>query len=698
VSVESSPETNVKLIEETRRQINRLFEEVGHLSESDLPPADYYGEFLKRVLQGLAAPAGAVWVRTPQGHLQLQHQINLRQVGLDQESIRQHHDELLRQAFQQARPLHIPPHSSVGNAQEGKAVPGNPTDYEILLVPVVVEQVVAGLVEVWQDPKRNPNAIPGFLQYLGRMAHLASIYIRNRQLRQITGQQQLWTQLEAFARQIHGSLNPTEVGYMIVNEGRRLIECDRVSIGIRAGKKTKVEAISGADVVEKRSNLVQLMKALMDSVIVWGEKLVYSGTKDDSLPPDVLTALDNYLAESNSKFLALLPLKDERESESKKPPRSALMMECFEPSSSTEQLIARLEVVGKHSTSAIYNAVEHKRIPLRFLWRPLAKLQEGLGGKARAIGYSILAALVILIAVMVFVPYPLKMDAKGQLLPLDRHHIFSPVEGTIVGWGNGIEPGADVDKDTPLIKMYDVQLEMKILDMQQKIEAGEKAMASLRKQRDQSGQSATDKARIASEMARTKVEVDATSKQLLAYQERTHSDKDRPGEFWLLSPQRGTVLSWGFKETLTNTYVKPSQPLLRIGDKKDVWEVELKIPQKHIGQILQAYKTSNPEAELDVDILLSSRPTEVFKGKLARGKIGGEAAPTKDDPNESEPMILASVRIDGKGIAKEDRIRPELLTTGTEVHTKVRCGTRAMGYSLFYGLWEFFYEKVVFFF
>ena len=31
-------------------------------------------------------------------------------------------------------------------------------------------------------------------------------------------------------------------------------------------------------------------------------------------------------------------------------------------------------------------------------------------------------------------------------------------------------------------------------------------------------------------------------------------------------------------------------------------------------------------------------------------------------------------------------------------NTRVRCGNRAMGYSLFYGIWEFFYEKVVFFF
>ncbi len=313
-----NPQVDVNLLEQTRKQINRLVEEIARLSEADLAPTDYYGEFLQRVLTAVAAPAGAVWIRTPQGHLQLQHQINVRQVGLDRsETDRQTHDELLRMVAQTARPQLVPPRSGTGPAEEGKPAPGNPTDYMILICPILVDKQVAGLVEVWQDADRNPNAQQGFLQFITRMADLASAYTRNHQLRQMIGQQTLWTQLEAFARQIHASLNPMEVGYVVANEGRRLIDCDRVSVAQRRGRRAHVEAISGADVVEKRSNLVRLMATLFDKVLIWGEKLIYQGMKDDSLPPDVLTALDAYLAESNSKLLVILPLRDDRESESK---------------------------------------------------------------------------------------------------------------------------------------------------------------------------------------------------------------------------------------------------------------------------------------------------------------------------------------------------------------------------------------------
>ena len=40
---------------------------------------------------------------------------------------------------------------------------------------------------------------------------------------------------------------------------------------------------------------------------------------------------------------------------------------------------------------------------------------------------------------------------------------------------------------------------------------------------------------------------------------------------------------------------------------------------------------------------------------------------------------------------------PALLTS-SGVKAKIYCGDHAAGYSLFYGVWEFLYEKVVFWF
>ena len=53
-----------------------------------------------------------------------------------------------------------------------------------------------------------------------------------------------------------------ETAYIVANEGRRLIGCDRVSVAIKKGRKCKVQAISGQDTIENRSNIVAALNKL----------------------------------------------------------------------------------------------------------------------------------------------------------------------------------------------------------------------------------------------------------------------------------------------------------------------------------------------------------------------------------------------------------------------------------------------------
>src|SRR5206468_12915535 len=105
--------------------------------------------------------------------------------------------------------------------------------------------------------------------------------------------------------------------------------------------------------------------------------------------------------------------------------------ESFEPQEQNEALVSRLEIVGRHATTALYNAVEMRRIPLGWLWRPIAKVQDGLGGKAKAITTAIVAAVLITLLALIVVPWPLKMEANGQLVPVERAKIYPPRMGHI---------------------------------------------------------------------------------------------------------------------------------------------------------------------------------------------------------------------------------------------------------------------------
>lgn len=698
----SSSSLEAQQIEQARKQVNQLTEEIAQLAETDLQPPQFYSEFLQRVYFAMQGIAGAVWVKTPQGNLQLQCQINLREVGLDSTpDSKPMHDELLRQAVLQSKGGIVRPRFSHNFGTAADQIAGNPTDFVILLVPILQEKAVIGLVEVWQQPNRDPNTLQNLFQFLVRMAAFVSIFQRNHQLRTMLGQQEMWLKLEAFTRQIHGSLHVTEVAYLIANESRRLIEVDRISVATRSGDKCTVTAISGADVVEKRSNLVQLMRALFDAVIAWGERLIYTGTKDDALPPRVLHALDAYLQESNSKILVVMPLLEERDKEKKRTARSALMMECFEAKLPPEQLIARLDVVGRHAGPALYNAQEHHRIPMRFIWAPLAYVQDGLGGKAKAITALVATGVAILILAMIFFPFPLKMEANAQALPKDRVYVYSPIPGKVEEIIAGLKSGSRVTKGQALFVMFDLELAKQVMELQTELDILDRKI-NVPPPRDNPGDPNKAEAQMAIEEA--KITRRKKADLLKRLSERTNANLARPGFFTITSPKTGIILSADFRENLLGKSVKPGDPLIRIGftdaDNPKIadWELELKIPQKHVGQVLRAFETLPAGAELDVDVLFLSEPTRSYRARLRKDKIAKQANSQKDENNEAEPVVIAWARIHPiNGDIPEDELVPgRVLLSGSELHTRIRCGNRAMGYSLFYGVWEFIYEKVIF--
>ncbi len=92
------------------------------------------------------------------------------------------------------------------------------------------------MVEVLQRSDTGPDAQRGYLRFLLQMCELAGDFLKSHQLRHFSDRQVLWSRLEDFTRAVHASLEPIETAYTIANEGRRLIECDRVSVADPQGQ------------------------------------------------------------------------------------------------------------------------------------------------------------------------------------------------------------------------------------------------------------------------------------------------------------------------------------------------------------------------------------------------------------------------------------------------------------------------------
>lgn len=717
------------------RQIDEAFEDVSKLAGSNVAPTDFYQQFLTRTLTGIGAPAGAVWLRTPQGLLQVTCQINLDRVGLEgKRGGRECHNEVVRHVFQANPPRSVilePQGRLAGVAADPSSPPAaNLSDFYALFAPIVgADKQSLGLLEVFQDSSYDPRLYPTFAQYATQMAGYASQYHAYGSNRQASsaGSEKVFVQVEAFARLIHGTLNPTEVAYHVANEGRRLIECDRLCVAIRHGSKATVEAVSGADVVEKASTHVRRMRRLFDAVLKFNDRLTFAGQRDDSLPPDVLHALDEYLAESQPKLLVVQPIRDEREKKETTAARSCLLVESFNPPDNAEPMIQRMELVGKHAAPALYNAAEMKRIPFQFLWKPVMWVQNGVGGKARFITLLVCSLIVVLGLVLAFVPYQLKMDAKGQFKPQVEKTVYAPHDGEVIEvlvkpGQKGVKPG------DPTVKLFNAELQRRLLTLDgdlgtatDEVNKLTTSLSALPENKENEQKRIDLKQQLAAADGKVTQYRGLRRKLIDGY----NLIETEPGFFHARAPELDllkvsdprlrtwTVLNNDKSNELNRRTVKPNEPLVRFGAVDGPWRIELRIPQRNIGHVQRAFFTAGlHEVEdapdptrpgrtvarkyLPVDVLFAGSETDSFRGRLYFDDLGAEAVPNQNDHNENEPVVLAYVQVDPSQFPEADR--KALFVAGLEVRTKIRCGSHSLGYAWFHGVWEWFYEHVVFFF
>ena len=328
----------------------------------------------------------------------------------------------------------------------------------------------AGLVEIFQRSDTGAGTQQGYLRFLGQMCELAGDFLKSHQLRHFSHRQTLWTQLEEFTRTVHASLDPRDTAYTIANEGRRLIECDRVSVAIRKGKKCKIEAISGQDLFDKRSNTVRLLGKLATAVVATGEAVWYTGETRD-LAPQVEDAVQEYVDEAHSKTVAVLPLgrpappeeDDRSKREEPEPPIGALIVEQIEDSRVSASLVQRSGVVCQHSSTALANALEHQNLFLMPVWRALGKTRWVVQGRTLPKTLSIAGAVLVLLLVLVLWPAQFSLEAKGTLEPVDRQNIFAGIDGVVEDLE--VAHGDTVAKNQLLARLRNTDLGVAVQDI-----------------------------------------------------------------------------------------------------------------------------------------------------------------------------------------------------------------------------------------
>jgi len=658
--------------DQVRERIRRLVREVGELTESTREPGRYFPAFLQKVTAALVARGGAMWFPEPGGRWAPRFHVNIPNEmlhGIEPEGIGELHEAALSHVGEEGETLVLSPGQGLPDNADG---PVNPSNFTLIFAPVLLDGRAVAALQVLQDADRHPQAYQGFAEFAGQMARQTASFLRQVRLRTLDEEQQVWSGLLQLQSKIHDSLDPARVAMNLANLGREALDADRLSVGLRVGRRVKVLAVSGQDTIDRHGHLTKGLAALGQAVCRDGRKLEFHADQEGEArrprPQPVADALERFLAAGEARHVIALPLKrDERVV-------GILVAERVRDPAFSETADSHLELMAREGAVALDNAQSYRTIPFLGFMRVL-RWAIGRGRVKLGIFLLVVATLV---GVFGWVEDSLWLSGDATIVPVQQRTIYAPVDGRIVEvrvkHAQKVQTDARADGSADPPALESVLLVIQNDELTDALSKVETELAETRSQIEQleagsrgARDDGTTRGRLVQMQARFRgLELKRKSLQ------RQHR------RCTVTSPIDGIVTTLEVQKLLGRP-VTIGDPLLQVANTQGEWVVKVFLSEDRMGDVLQA-STEAGQAPLPVRYYLAGHPERTFTGRVQHI---GSAAEVIDDQN----VVVVRVRPDPIDVP----LKPDMGGRG-----KIYCGQHALGYVWFREVIQFVQTRFLF--
>jgi biotin carboxyl carrier protein/alkylated DNA nucleotide flippase Atl1 len=453
------------------------------------------------------------------------------------------------------------------------------------------------------------------------------------------------------ARQVAGDLQLESVAATIVNDGRAIVGCDRLTLLLAHNKRTRVLAISGSDAFDRHSRAVRDLQHMAERCLSWNQLIAF-GHHDSELPPELAEPLANYADATEVQSLCVAPAVVEGASQ----PVALLVAEQF---SATPLSSAAVQQLANAVAGPLQAAAVVSRIPFATWWPRLTQPSS----QAKLAAAFVFAA--VLITSLLVVQRPFRVRATGSLVPVAQSQVFAPADGVVDTLL--IEHGDRVAAGDVLLVLRDPAL-----DVAQSQLAGEQAtlqsqLTALRTTRlGLAGDSRVERFRLSSEEA-------AIEQQLASLAKRGALLEAQRQALTVRSPTAGTIVTWQVADRLAGRPVERGESLLTVADTNGAWQLHVAVPDQRVGYVEQARAAD--ELQVQYQLPGDDRPYQ----PATFVSLAERATETADALGNTHTTVKLVASLSDPS---HDQLAELALRPGATVRTRLVCGERSLGYVL----------------
>jgi len=475
---------------------------------------------------------------------------------------------------------------------------------------------------------------------------------------------------------IQTSLRVAEVAAAAVNDGRLVFGVDRMSLAQRRGDRAKIIAVSGQEHVHPRSNVVRTLARLTSLVMTAGDPFRFP-LENQELPTPLEEALAEYLQESGTRFLLIVPLRAPRKPD---PPRrknevapvqvespiiGAVIFEQMAQDQPPPGLAANLDLVTPHLAAAMHNARSHESLFLLPVWRALGDAWEAVRHR-RLLTIAAVIAVIGAGTSLFLVPWDYRVEATGRLMPVVQRDVFAPWDGQVqdlfVHGGERVKPG-DV-----LLTLRNDELQTQFVKVRNEISEKRKLVSALNAE-----VGTAEKSPDRLEVVRIQGKIAETEIELKGLDEQRKLLEDRLERLTVRASIDGVVTTFQADQELTSRPVSRGDLLLQVMDDRGDWRLEMEVQEQRLGHLLSAQRATEPA--LPIEFRLLTQPEKSYEATLT-------SLATRAETSETTGSV-----VEVRAALNTENLPQRAI--GAEVRGRIHCGKKPLGYVLFGDVIEF---------
>lgn len=648
--------------------------ELSSLVESrELSSHEFFSRWLAVVSECAVSDSGAVLLRSNSGVWTEVATRNFACVALGSEDGPTAHGRLVYETFSQRRPRVVLPTQSEAEGD----IPANTPRGLLLIAPFVARQQVRGVIELVLPADADADKQLETLAAVQAAGELIAVFEERQASLAGRRREQIAEYVESFCRQVYRDLSVGRTAYAIANEAKRLLGAERVSVLVRRGKTLRLVAVSGLDVVEKRSAAAKEMCAMAEAVNAGQEVAHYPPLEADGaepLPPQLQKAVGDYVDHSYVRRISVLPLVAATPEAASQAfiPAGSLVVEWFGDADFPPGYVDRCRFAVEHAAAALEKARRYERLPGVKLWQRVADWRDSADPKRRWKLAAWLGVPFVGLLSLVFIPADFTIHSAATLQPALNQFAFAPSDGVVkqifVKHGDRVESGQ------PLVQLRNVDLEVQITELTGRRCAAQEQLSGVERSlfEDSVRLPVAERHRLSGDRSKLRQELASFDEQLKLLERKRE-------QLLVRSPLAGEVLTWDVEKLLLHRPVQIGQSLLEIGDVGGAWTLELELPDDDVGHVAAANQASAP---LAVRYRLAAAPQEDYYAAVQEVHLAADVR------GEAGNVVLVRASLND--------VAPPVRRAGTAAVAKVYCGRRSLGYVWLHDAIDFLRTKVWF--